>query len=105
MISAYNNPNILEIKYEELIGNEIDTFCRIFKHYRFSNVQKRLGLDLAEKLKLENVRSRKDLKNNHIRNGTPGDWKNHFTNEHKKLFKKLYGDLLIKLGYEKDDEW
>lgn len=41
----------------------------------------------------------------HYRNGMPGDWKNHFTSEHKAYFKREYTDLLIKLGYEKDDKW
>lgn len=41
----------------------------------------------------------------HYRKGIPGDWKNHFTSEHKAYFKREYNDLLIKLGYEKDDKW
>jgi hypothetical protein len=41
----------------------------------------------------------------HYRKGEPGDWKNHFTTAHKKYFKKEYGDLLIKLGYEGDYNW
>jgi len=41
----------------------------------------------------------------HYRKGTSGDWKNHFNEEHIRYFKKNYGDVLIKLGYEKDYEW
>lgn len=41
----------------------------------------------------------------HYRKGMPGDWKNHFTDEHKAYFKRKYNDLLIKLGYENDDKW
>ena len=37
----------------------------------------------------------------HYRKGVSGDWRNYFTNEHKKYFKDQYGDLLIILGYEK----
>jgi len=46
----------------------------------------------------ENVKS-------HYRKGTPGDWVNHFTDEHKRLFKERHGDLLIRLGYETDRNW
>jgi hypothetical protein len=41
----------------------------------------------------------------HYRKGLPGDWRNHFTDEHKRYFKREYGSLLIKLGYEHDENW
>lgn len=39
------------------------------------------------------------------RKGIAGDWKNHFTNENKDLFKSIAGELLIELGYEQDTDW
>jgi hypothetical protein len=41
----------------------------------------------------------------HYRKGGAGDWVNHFNEQHKKYFKENYNDLLVKLGYEKDDNW
>ncbi len=46
----------------------------------------------------ENVKS-------HFRKGQPGDWKNHFTEAHKKAFKTEFNDVLVKLGYERDAGW
>ncbi len=40
-----------------------------------------------------------------FRNGSIGSWKNHFTKEHVQAFKEYTGDLLIELGYEKDNDW
>lgn len=40
-----------------------------------------------------------------LRKGISGDWQNHFTEEDKKIFKELAGDMLIKLRYEKDMNW
>ena len=40
-----------------------------------------------------------------FRKGLIGDWKSHFTPEHKDAFKRVAGQLLIDLGYEKDFEW
>ena len=40
-----------------------------------------------------------------FRKGIAGDWRNVFTEQDKVLFKKEAGDLLIRLGYEKDDSW
>jgi hypothetical protein len=47
---------------------------------------------------MENVKS-------HFRKGMVGDWVNHFTSEHVVIFKKKYGDLLVKLGYEQENNW
>ncbi len=40
------------------------------------------------------------------RNGKTGDWKEHFTKEHKELFKESdKNNWLIRLGYENDRTW
>lgn len=39
------------------------------------------------------------------RKGMPGDWVNHLTPEEKRQFKELAGDMLVRLGYEKDLDW
>ena len=41
----------------------------------------------------------------HYRKGQPGDWRNHFTEEHVALFKERYPGLLVRLGYEPDENW
>jgi hypothetical protein len=40
-----------------------------------------------------------------FRKGTTGNWREHFTAEHKSAFKEVIGSLLIVLGYEKDNSW
>lgn len=40
-----------------------------------------------------------------FREGKIGSWKQHFTEEHKRQFKAVAGQLLIDLGYEKDMNW
>ncbi len=44
-------------------------------------------------------------KNSFYRKGVRGDWRNHLTESDQALFKSLAGDLLIRLGYEKDHNW
>lgn len=41
----------------------------------------------------------------HYRKGQPGDWVNHFDEDHKRLFKDLYPGLVPALGYAASDEW
>lgn len=38
--------------------------------------------------------------NHHYRKGIPGDWRNHLNEDHLKLFRKRYGDLVERMGYE-----
>ncbi|MGH2787263.1 MAG: sulfotransferase domain-containing protein [Actinomycetota bacterium] len=40
-----------------------------------------------------------------FRRGLIGDWRNHFSDEHKAAFKELAGEHLIALGYESDLDW
>lgn len=40
-----------------------------------------------------------------FRSGKVGEWRSHFTEGHKQLFKQIAGDLLVRLGYEKDHDW
>ena len=44
-------------------------------------------------------------KSHTFRVGKTGGWKTYFTEEHKKLFKDVAGDLVMRLGYEKDNDW
>jgi hypothetical protein len=40
-----------------------------------------------------------------FRKGKPGNWQEHFTDANKALFKEVTGDLLVRLGYEQDNDW
>ncbi|GAB4502650.1 MAG: hypothetical protein Fur0035_22050 [Anaerolineales bacterium] len=40
-----------------------------------------------------------------FRAGRTGEWCKYFKPEHKALFKEIAGDLLIRLGYEQDNDW
>jgi len=40
-----------------------------------------------------------------FRSGKTGEWKKYFTEEHRKIFKDVAGDLLVRLGYESNNDW
>jgi hypothetical protein len=40
-----------------------------------------------------------------FRKGIIGDWRDHFSAEHKRAFKELAGQILIDLSYEQDCDW
>jgi hypothetical protein len=39
------------------------------------------------------------------RKGVAGDWKNYFSERDKQIYKEIAGELLVRLGYEKDFDW
>ncbi len=41
----------------------------------------------------------------HYRSGRSGDWRNHFTDAHKTLFKSLYPGMVTQLGYAGSEDW
>lgn len=41
----------------------------------------------------------------HYRRGISGDWRNHFTREHGRLWEQLYPGFLASIGYEKNNGW
>jgi hypothetical protein len=64
--------------------------------------------DIVQQHRFEQLAGRKrgeEDVNSHLRKGVPGDWKNHFGEEHIRVFKTRYNDLLLTLGYEDDPDW
>ncbi len=104
----YENENCFEIKYEDLIKDEQYNFNKIFKHYAFNSNAINKSLEFAEQNSFKNKTGRKlgqTAKKSHLRSGRLEQWKEVYTDKHKEYFKKRYGKLLIRLGYEKDMNW
>ena len=51
------------------------------------------------------VKAIQPKKSHTFRSGKTGGWREHFSDEHKALFKEVAGDLLVRLGYEKSNDW
>lgn len=142
----YNQPDVLEIKFEEMTTSNYDLIIRVFDHYKLldtaryrtrhrikelafdvvDGISGSVGRKLTRRLRPDTVTGaellgmawrfrfqtlaggRKEGDENiksHFRKGAPGDWVNHFTDDHKALFKRLYPDLVVQLGYESSDDW
>ena len=104
----YSDPNFLEIKYEDMIADEEAGFHRIFKHYGFSPEAIRHCLGVAEQFSFKKVTGRKLGQVNersHLRSGKPEQWREYFTEKQKKHFKKVLGDVVVKCGYEPNNDW
>jgi hypothetical protein len=86
---------------EDLIHDRAATLTRILEHFLT-----RVPLRTPRKLILESLESSiNPSRSPTFRSGKTGEWKNYFTEEHTRIFKDVAGDLLIRLGYEKNRDW
>ncbi len=94
-------PEVLTIHFEDLIHDRAATLTRIMDHFL-----DRTPLQVTRQLILDSLEaSINPTKSPTFRSGKTGEWKKYFTEEHKRVFKDVAGDLLIRLGYEKDNDW
>lgn len=104
----YNRPNVLEIWYKELSDNEFNFFRKVFDYLNvpLNDDDLREMLDNYNYKSLSGGREKGDEDiHKHYRKGIEGDWKNYFEECHKDYFKATWGETLIQLGFEKDDNW
>lgn len=96
------HPEVLTLHFEDLINDRRSTLTLIMDHF-LARAPLRVS---SRRLILESLESSIDpSRSPTYRSGKTGEWNKHFTNEHKKIFKNVAGDLLIRLGYEKDNHW
>ena len=96
-----DQPSVMPLHFEALINDRTATLTRIMDH-----LLARVPLQAPRQLILNSMEaSINPAKSPTFRSGKTGEWKKHFTDEHKKIFKDVAGDLLIKLGYEKNNDW
>jgi lipopolysaccharide transport system ATP-binding protein len=105
--SWLGQPNILYLRYEDMLGREREFFERLIDYCEISVSREQLHAIVDNNL-FERVtgrpRGQEDI-HAHLRRGIAGDWRNYFTEPVKLAFKQQFGHLLIKTGYEKDLHW
>ena len=94
--------NVLPLRFEDLILRRSSTLNTILDHLAGHGYEAQLPRDEAI-LALEVAIS--PAASGTFRRGQPGEWQEHFTAGNKRAFKTATGDLLQKLGYEKNTKW
>jgi len=96
-----DQPSVMKIQFEDLINDRAAMLNRIIDHFLAC-----VPLQVSRQLILESLESSINPKRSPtFRSGKTGEWKKYFTEEHKKIFKDVAGDLLIRLGYEETFDW
>ena len=104
----YQNPDMMELRYEELLVDDGPIYRRLFRHYGFHDEAVDLGVRIARQSGFE-ARAKRQVgtvqEKSVMRSGKPGQWRDYFTDDVKNRFKELAGNVLITLGYENNNDW
>ena len=95
-------PNVMCIRFEDLIDNRVATLDAMLDEVESIGYKIPMPREKALSILVEAIQPRKS---HTFRSGKTGGWQEHFTEEHKKLFKDVTGDLLVRLGYEENEDW
>ncbi len=97
----FNRDDVLCLKFEDLILNQEQAFGELLDYIEGFGVEFSVPRQQAIEVLSESI---KPKKSGTFRKGQPGNWKVHFTDENKRRFKAVAGDLLSRLGYEENDQ-
>lgn len=101
-------PNYTEVRYEDLLERPNEEVERLLGFLGVDTeetlVEHCVSSASFEKLSKGRERGQEDT-SSFYRKGVAGDWKNHFTERDRRVFKEEAGELLIRLGYEEDLDW
>ena len=98
---------VVEVRYESMLQDQGLELQRIFTHLQVAGDAK-VAESCAAAVTFEKTTQRSAGQADNLakaRKGIAGDWKRFFTRTDARQFQQLTGDLLQRLGYEKDDSW
>ena len=93
---------VLSLRFEDLILDRHAALDRILNHLAKSGFTPAKPAEEAIEILSAAIAPRKS---GTFRRGQPGEWREHFSPENITRFKATTGDLLQRLGYEKDGNW
>lgn len=98
----YSRSSFFELKYEDLIEDtQLMLFHEVFIFLGFPGSLIPHLLSIA----YENSLFSGLVESDHVRSGKKDQWRRFFQQNHKDRFLELFGDALIRLGYETDAGW
>ena len=101
-LDASRQKNVMCLRFEDLINDRDATLMSMLDEVEKTGYKIPTPREKALPVLIEAIQPKKS---HTFRSGKTGGWKQHFTDEHKKLFKDVAGDLLVKLGYEMNNDW
>lgn len=93
---------VCSVKFEELIHDHREAIIRHMVNFYIGETGKQIDADELVERAIRNINP---FKSHTFREGKAGRWRELLTPTHKEQLKSVAGDLLIRLGYEKDLDW
>ncbi|GAB4540086.1 MAG: hypothetical protein Fur002_06210 [Anaerolineales bacterium] len=94
--------HVMCIRFEDLINNRDATLAAMLDEVEKTGYKIPTPRGKALSVLVDAIQPKKS---HTFRSGKTGGWKEYFAEEHKKIFNDVAGDLLIRLGYEKNNDW
>jgi hypothetical protein len=95
-------PCVMSLRFESLILEREKTIQAMLHHFEAAGYTLTIPHAEAERRLAAAIDPKKSPT---FRKGKVGNWQEYFTPHHKRLFKEVAGDLLVRLGYEQDNDW
>jgi len=95
-------PSVMCIRFEDLIDHRDATLNAMLDAVEKTGYRIPTPREKAIPILVEAIQPKKS---HTFRSGKTGGWREHFSDEHKQLFKDVAGDLLVRLGYEQSNDW
>lgn len=97
-----DQPRVLVLRFEDFITQRTETIGCVLDHAIKGGFPLSCDLDTAVSILADSIDPQRSPT---FRSGKVGGWRAQFEPAHKQLFKEVAGDLLIRLGYEQDNDW
>jgi len=101
-LDASRQKNVMCLRFEDLINNRDATLNAMLNEVENTGYKIPTPREKALAILVDAIQPKKS---HTFRSGKTGGWNQHFTEQHKKLFKDVAGDLLVRLSYEKNNDW
>jgi len=95
-------PEVLTLQFEDFITHRAATLERVLDHAQRCGFVVKTSREQALRVLDSAINPEQSPT---FRSGKVGKWRAAFKSSHKKTFKNVAGDLLIRLGYETSNDW
>ncbi len=101
--------NYFGVRYEDLLSTPFDEMTKLWKFLGAKKISKALANDIQAEMASNPDEEWQAQRNGDISSflpkGQAGNWSRLFTARDKAVFKEVAGEMLVKWGYEKNNDW